>query len=76
MKSGPLGLGSIPDGSADFDSVTMRFRQSRGGPVATAPLADASLEGLSTAYPWRTFRWYKGQKHYSGGTGPLRINVQ
>jgi len=29
VKSGPLGLGSIPDGSADFDSVTMRFRQSR-----------------------------------------------
>ncbi|MFI9580812.1 hypothetical protein ACIHCQ_02965 [Streptomyces sp. NPDC052236] len=21
---------------------------------------------LQSACPWRTFRWYKGQKHYSG----------
>ena len=46
--------------------MTVRFRQIRGGVVVTAPMAGASLEGLSTAYPWRTFRWYKGQKHYLG----------
>ena len=31
-----------------------------------ALLGEASLDDLSTACPWRTFRWYKGQKHYSG----------
>ena len=66
MNSGPLGLGSARDSSADFDSVTVRFRQSRGGPVTAAPLASTSVECLSAATPWRTFRWYKGQKHYSG----------
>ena len=24
---------------------------------------------LSSTVPWRTFRWYKGQRHYSGVTG-------
>lgn len=28
-------------------------------------MADASLDDTGTAYPWRTFRWYKGQRHYS-----------
>ena len=46
--------------------MTVEFRQSRGGPVVTALMADASLGDIGTAYPWRTFRWYMGQKHYSG----------
>jgi len=24
---------------------------------------------LSNTVPWRTFRWYKGQRHYSGFPG-------
>ncbi|MCX4511968.1 TnsA-like heteromeric transposase endonuclease subunit [Streptomyces sp. NBC_01619] len=28
--------------------------------------ASVSLDLLRNAQPWRTFRWYKGQKHYSG----------
>ncbi|MFJ8200276.1 hypothetical protein [Streptomyces sp. NPDC096152] len=28
--------------------------------------ASISLDLLRNAQPWRTFRWYKGQKHYSG----------
>jgi TnsA endonuclease N terminal len=27
-------------------------------------IADSAV--LSNAVPWRTFRWYKGQRHYSG----------
>ncbi|MUL67060.1 transposase [Mycobacterium sp. CBMA 234] len=26
----------------------------------------AGVDGLAGAEPWRTFRWYHGQKHYSG----------
>lgn len=26
----------------------------------------ASVDLLGSAIPWRTFRWYRGQKHYSG----------
>ncbi|MET8347116.1 TnsA-like heteromeric transposase endonuclease subunit [Streptomyces microflavus] len=28
--------------------------------------AAVSIDLLQSAVPWRTFRWYKGQKHYSG----------
>jgi hypothetical protein len=59
-------LGPVPHVSQDVDAVTVEFRQSRGGPVVTALMADASLGDIGTAYPWRTFRWYMGQKHYSG----------
>ncbi|MGP4089955.1 TnsA-like heteromeric transposase endonuclease subunit [Streptomyces sp. KR55] len=28
--------------------------------------SEVSVELLASAVPWRTFRWFKGQKHYSG----------
>lgn len=28
--------------------------------------SEVSVELLASAAPWRTFRWFKGQKHYSG----------
>ena len=30
------------------------------------PWSSVSTDELAAATPWRTFRWYKGQKHYSG----------
>jgi hypothetical protein len=69
-------MGPVPRDSQDPDAVTVKFRQSRGGPVVTALIADASLDDISTAYPWRTFRWYKQQKHYSGGIGQRRKCLQ
>jgi hypothetical protein len=33
---------------------------------STVPWCKASPELLFAARPWRTFRWYHGQKHYSG----------
>ncbi|MCW2651420.1 MAG: hypothetical protein JWR32_2396 [Mycobacterium sp.] len=63
-KSGPLG--PVPCDSQDLDAVTMKFRRSRGGPVVTVLMADAGQDDISQAYPWRTFRWYKGQRHNSG----------
>ena len=26
----------------------------------------AGIDELANAAPWRTFRWHRGQKHYSG----------
>ncbi len=28
---------------------------------------------LREAWPWRTFRWYKGQQHYSGTYGSSTV---
>jgi len=64
VNSGPLG--PVRRDSLDVDVVTVKFRQSRGGSAVAVPMADAGLVDLSAAYPWRTFRWFKGQKHYSG----------
>ena len=36
------------------------------------PWRSVSTDELAAATPWRTFRWYKGQKHYSGLTGQPR----
>ncbi len=45
--------------------ATVSFRTEFG--VAEAEFwTDVDSSALSTTVPWRTFRWYKGQRHYSG----------
>ena len=36
------------------------------GEVVECPWPAASTDLLSAAAPWRVFRWYRGQRHYSG----------
>ncbi|ETB35404.1 tnsA endonuclease N terminal domain-containing protein [Mycobacterium avium subsp. hominissuis 10-5606] len=36
------------------------------GEIVERPVCQATSKHLSSARPWRTFRWYYGQKHYSG----------
>lgn len=47
-------------------AVNVSFR--RGGDLCERSVAwsSAAVEDLCAAAPWRTFRWYRGQKHYSG----------
>lgn len=47
------------------DEVVVDWRLDNGTEVTRPWLAVGSDE-LALAAPWRTFRWYKGQKHYSG----------
>lgn len=56
------GWGSVMDDAA----VTVSFRRRRGECVEDRPWRTVPVENLESAVPWRTFRWYKGQKHYSG----------
>jgi hypothetical protein len=30
------------------------------------PIRDADPDVIRIAHPYRTFRWYRGQRHYSG----------
>ncbi|MFF6911778.1 TnsA-like heteromeric transposase endonuclease subunit [Streptomyces sp. NPDC012466] len=41
------------------------FRR-RGGGVEDRLWGFVAAASLQSAVPWRTFRWYKGQRHYSG----------
>lgn len=43
----------------------VRFRSTEGTVHETA-LGDVRVEDLAGALPWRTFRWYRGQQHFSG----------
>jgi len=47
-------------------NVTVRFRTAPDTEVSEIALADLDPAGLAAVYPWREFRWYKGQRHYSG----------
>ncbi|MEV0225933.1 TnsA-like heteromeric transposase endonuclease subunit [Streptomyces sp. NPDC050704] len=40
--------------------------RSRSGGIRYQPWAAVTVEALESAVPWRTFRWYQGQRHYSG----------
>lgn len=47
-------------------AVTLSVRHRDGEVVKDQMWSPASLDLLRSADPWRTFRRYKGSKHYSG----------
>ncbi|WP_235192979.1 TnsA-like heteromeric transposase endonuclease subunit [Streptomyces viridochromogenes] len=47
------------------ESAVVCFRTSGRG-FEDEPWESVSSATLATASPWRTFRWYDGQRHYSG----------
>ncbi|WP_218951867.1 TnsA-like heteromeric transposase endonuclease subunit [Amycolatopsis anabasis] len=51
---------------ADPCSVSVHVRRSAKDTELVCPWVDVDVGLLSSAVPWRTFRWHKGQKHYSG----------
>jgi len=46
--------------------AVVSFRRRSGAVVEDHAWSTVAVESLKSAVPWRTFRWYKGQKHYSG----------
>lgn len=56
------GWGYAVDGSAVTVSVRLRDDEV----VDDRVWSIASIDLLCSAAPWRTFRWYRGQEHYSG----------
>jgi hypothetical protein len=47
-------------------SVRVSIRSSADRSEVSLPWELATTEVLASAAPWRTFRWHKGQRHYSG----------
>jgi hypothetical protein len=45
--------------------ATVSFR-TKAGVAENEPWMVAGNAELSNTLPWRTFRWFKGQRHYSG----------
>lgn len=50
----------------DSAAATVSIRCRNGEVVSDRAWGTAPVGLLNSAAPWRTFRWYKGQKHYSG----------
>jgi len=47
-------------------SITVSVRGANGSLIENREWSGASIDQLAAAAPWRTFRWYRGQRHYSG----------
>ncbi len=50
----------------EVKSALVSFRQETGAEKASLDWRAVGADSLMAASPWRTFRWYIGQKHYSG----------
>ncbi|MFI6005018.1 TnsA-like heteromeric transposase endonuclease subunit [Streptomyces sp. NPDC051366] len=50
----------------DGPAGTLSVRRRDGEVVEDQLWSTASLDLLRSAAPWQPFRWYRGQKHYSG----------
>jgi hypothetical protein len=51
---------------AEPRDVMVSFRSCSDGSEVSRPWPTITLDDLKGAAPWRTFRWWKGQRHYSG----------
>ncbi|MGO9154456.1 TnsA-like heteromeric transposase endonuclease subunit [Mycobacterium sp.] len=51
--------------SVDLSSAAVAYRPA-AGEQRCVPAGEVSPTALFRAAPWRTFRWYFGQRHYSG----------
>jgi hypothetical protein len=65
LRPGEVG-GLFIRGEAGPVSVRVDFRPATDGPVKCRAWDEVSADVLGAVAPWRTFRWYEGQKHYSG----------
>jgi len=62
-KTAEYGCTAADFAAADGEVV---FRGADNGDEVVRPFASTSVEMLANSLPWRTFRWYYGQRHYSG----------
>ena len=60
---------------ADAVSPMIHYRCADTLSEVVQPWALVDIDALILASPWRTFRWHKGQKHYSGAFGLLRCGI-
>lgn len=48
------------------DVITVSVRNKETLAESSTAWGHATVEMLTAAMRWRSFRWYRGQKHYSG----------
>jgi hypothetical protein len=58
--------GFVAEAKPTYESVRVSVRTADGNSKDALDWSNVSAELLSSASPWRTFRWYKGQRHFSG----------
>jgi len=58
-------IGAPETMSTQFDRASFTLRDEDGEPFEVVP-GSLTQSVLLKTLPWRTFRWYRGQQHYSG----------
>ncbi|MFF9049518.1 transposase, partial [Streptomyces parvulus] len=53
-------------GSWNLGAAQLSRRHVGDGAEEIRPLDEVAVDDVVASTPWRTFRWYAGQQHYSG----------
>ena len=53
-------------GSSNLGAAQLARRHVGDGAEEIRPLDEVAVDDVVASVPWRTFRWYGGQQHYSG----------
>ena len=61
-----VGEGQPMAGATVAGSAVVKFRRALDGQIEEMAWDDVTGDRLSSAAPWRTFRWHDNQQHYSG----------
>ena len=61
---------SVGDVGSLAPHASVAYRRGADAQEIERPWCEASAVELLAATPWRTFRWYQGQKHYPAPIGP------
>jgi hypothetical protein len=65
LAGGSVGIRPALGDAMDSAAITLSIRRMDGAVDEVRDRSSALLD-LRSAAPWRTFRWYRGQRHYAG----------
>ncbi|MEU3518888.1 TnsA-like heteromeric transposase endonuclease subunit [Streptomyces sp. NPDC006654] len=66
LAGGSVGIRPALGDAMGSAAITLSIRRMDGAVDEVRDRSSASFDLMRSAAPWRTFRWYRGQRHYSG----------
>lgn len=82
LAGGPIGIRPALGDAMGGAASTLSIRRTDSAVDEVGGRSSPSFDLMRSAAPWRTFRWYKGQRHYnpdyflSTERGPVVVGVQ
>ncbi|MGW5250745.1 TnsA-like heteromeric transposase endonuclease subunit [Streptomyces sp. NPDC004129] len=66
LAGGSVGIRPALGDAMGIAAITLSIRRMDGAIDEVGDQSSASFDLMRSAVPWRTFRWYRGQRHYAG----------